>query len=73
MEKIKNIAKDKDLHFALIASFILGLLTQAYAFFNIIFSYDSLIMFQNDVKFQMGIGRFLHWFIFKFRGNYYVP
>ncbi len=73
MEKIKHIAKDKDLHFALIASFILGLLAHAYAFFNIIFSHDSLIMFQNDVKFQMGIGRLLHWFIFKFRGNYYVP
>lgn len=73
MEKIKKIIKDKDLHFALIASFILGMLAHGYAFFNIIFSHDSLIMFQNDTEYQISLGRFLHWFIFEFRGNYYVP
>lgn len=72
-KKIYRIIQDKKLIVAMLSVFTLGMFAHGYAFSNLTFNHDSLVFFQNDVEYQISLGRFLHYFIFLLRGNYYVP
>ena len=72
MNTILNIIQDKKIKLCLIYTFLFGLLSHGYFFFNTFFTHDSSLFFQNDVAWQVQLGRFLQPIIFFLRGNYYV-
>ena len=59
--------------YTLITTFIIGLLSHGYCYFNLLFSHDSMPVNQNDVLWQVSLGRFLHPLYFKLRGPIYAP
>lgn len=61
------------LTFAVIFTAIWGLVAHGYCYFNMSFSHDSMYIFQNDVEWQISIGRFLHPLYFELRGHIFTP
>ena len=59
--------------YTLITTFIIGLLSHGYCYFNLLFSHDSMPVNQNDVLWQVSLGRFLHPLYFKIRVPIYAP
>ena len=67
-------AETKQLFFrCMLFTFIWGIIAHGYCYFNLIFSHDSLLVYQNDVLWQISIGRFLHPVYFLLRGHIYAP
>ena len=50
-----------------------SLAAHGYCYFNLFYSHDSLLVYQNDVYWQISLGRFLHPVYFRLRGNFYAP
>lgn len=55
------------------STLVFGLFAHGYCYFNLSYSHDSLIVYQNDTAWQISIGRYMHPFYFKIRGHYYPP
>lgn len=66
-------SEKEKLTFALIFTAIWGLIAHGFCYFNVSYSHDSMYIFQNDVEWQISIGRFLHPLYFKLRGNIFTP
>lgn len=54
-------------------TFLFGLLTHGYCYFNLSYSHDSVMVRQGDVLMQITVGRFLHLPYVRFRGDLYNP
>ncbi|MCR5233025.1 MAG: glucosyltransferase domain-containing protein [Lachnospiraceae bacterium] len=65
--------KFKDFIFILLCTWGLGILVHGYRFYNLIYSMDSMLVFQNDDPLQFGLGRFMVPLFAQFRGRYYPP
>lgn len=65
--------KKQLIRYTLITTFIIGLLSHGYCYFNLLFSHDSMPVNQDDVLWQVSLGRFLHPLYFKIRGPIYAP
>lgn len=68
-----RIMNDKVLKNSFIYTVIFGIIAHGYCFFNVFLSHDSTIFIQNDILWQIKIGRFLHPIAYILRGNYFVP
>ena len=60
-------------YFVLGTTFLFGLCAHAYRFFNLDFSHDSLMVFQDDGVVQIGLGRFLQPLYRAVRGDLGAP
>ena len=61
------------LRFVFAATFLFGLCAHAYRFFNLDFSHDSLMIFEDDGAVQIGLGRFLQPLYRLLRGDLGAP
>ena len=69
--KVKN---HKELFwFTLGCTFLFGLLAHGYCYFNIMYSHDSLMVYQDNAAEQMAVGRFMAPLYFILRGYFYTP
>ncbi len=74
LNDVKNILKDKRLHLSLIATYIIGLVAHGYCYFNLLYSHDSMIVYQdNEYAWQISLGRFIAPLYCKIRGSIYAP
>ena len=73
IRKLSEIIKDRSFILTVIATFLFGLIAHSYSYFNVFYSHDSLLVYQNDIVWQISLGRFLHPVYFLFRGNFYTP
>ena len=74
----KNYGKEeygniKEFMYVLVCTIGWGFLIHGYGFFNMIYSMDSMLVYQNDDAFQFGLGRFMVPFYARLRGRYYPP
>ena len=60
-------------YFVFVATVLFGLCAHAYRFFNLDFSHDSLMIFEDDGAVQIGLGRFLQPLYRKLRGDLGAP
>ena len=58
MQIKKHFSQFALLYFVFTATFLCGLCAHAYRFFNLDFSHDSLMIFEDDWSVQIGLGRF---------------
>lgn len=65
--------KKETLSTTMLATFAWGLVAHGYCYFNLLFSHDSLMVYQNDYRIQLTNGRFLHLLYWKLRGHIYAP
>lgn len=68
-----HFSKHIRFYFVFGATFLFGLCAHAYRFFNLDFSHDSLMVFQDDGEFQIGLGRFLQPLYRAVRGDLGAP
>ena len=61
------------LYFVFAATFLFGLCAHAYRFFNLNFSHDSLMIWEDDWAVQIGLGRFLQPLYRMLRGDLGAP
>lgn len=75
MEKEKQYFFRRDLFICVLASaMIFGLAVHGYAYFNLLYSHDSLLVNQGrDVGQMIGVGRFAVPLYLQFRGDFYPP
>ncbi len=59
--------------FTLLCVFGFGLIAHGYAFFNMLYNTDSMLIYQNDDEWMLGLGRFMMPIYEKIRGRYYPP
>ena len=69
----KHFSKYALLYFVLAATVLFGLCAHAYRFFNLDFSHDSLMIYEDDWSVQIGLGRFLHPLYREIRGDLTAP
>ena len=69
----KLYSKKEKLLYSIIFTFIWGILAHGFCYFNLNFSHDSLLVIQDDISFQISIGRFIQPLYFLLRGNVYAP
>jgi hypothetical protein len=65
--------KKKNQIFTMAITFLWGIIAHGYCYFNLSYSHDSLLVYQDDVVWQISLGRFLHPIYFQIRGNIYTP
>lgn len=68
-----HFSKYLQFYFVSGATFLFGLCAHAYRFFNLDFSHDSLMVFQDDGAVQIGLGRFLQPLYRMLRGDLGAP
>lgn len=68
-----HLSKHVRFYFVFGATFLFGLCAHAYRFFNLDFSHDSLMVFQDDDVVQIGLGRFLQPLYRLVRGDLGAP
>lgn len=57
-----------------VSTLLFGLAAHAYSYFNLMYSHDSLLVYQwNDAGEMIGVGRFLVPVYMKLRGSFYPP
>lgn len=54
-------------------TFLFGLLAHGYCYFNLSYSHDSLMVYQDDEYMQIAVGRFMHLPYLRLRGGFYTP
>lgn len=61
--------------FAIGCTFLFGLLAHGYSYFNIMYSHDSMVVYQDDayIRQQLSVGRFMAPLYLWFRGMFYTP
>ena len=59
--------------YCLISVFGVGIIMHGYAFFNMLYNTDSMLIYQNDDEWMFGLGRFMMPVYEKIRGRYYPP
>ena len=69
----KHFSKYALLYFVLAATVLFGLCAHAYRFFNLDFSHDSLMIYEDDWSVQIGLGRFLQPLYRMVRGDLGAP
>ena len=69
----KEIKKYQDEILIFVSTFVLGFLAHGFIYLNGIFSHDASRIFQNDVAFQISLGRFLQPIYLWFRGYIAAP
>lgn len=72
MVNLKNENK-KSFLFIMICTLLFGLVAHGYCYFNVNYSHDSLLIYQNDFGWQISLGRFLHPVYLWGRGLFYTP
>lgn len=70
---IKNEENKKLFKTAITASCIIFFVTHAYCFLNVLYSHDSLMVFQDDAGWQISLGRFVQPFYVFIRGKIVSP
>lgn len=70
---IKNEEKKKLFKTVITASGIIFFVTHAYCFLNVLYSHDSLMVFQADAGWQISLGRFVQPFYVFIRGKIVSP
>ena len=71
-EGISALLQNKIL-FIVISVFGVGIITHGYAFFNMLYSTDSMLIYQDDDEWMYGLGRFMMPVYERIRGRYYPP
>ncbi|MCR5420815.1 MAG: glucosyltransferase domain-containing protein [Lachnospiraceae bacterium] len=59
--------------YTILTTLLLGVLTHGYAYFNMLYSHDSMLVYQDDDSWMLSLGRFLMPVYEKVRGRYYPP
>ena len=74
LEALRTFAKKHArLLFCLAASLVVGLAAHGYFYTGIGFSQDSLMLYTNDVEWQISLGRFMIPVYYYLRGRFTVP
>lgn len=66
-------SKKNRLLLAAFCTYVFGIIANAFCYFNMNYSNDSLLVYQDDSVWQISIGRYLHPVYFWIRGNLYTP
>ena len=69
----RHFVKYTQFYYVVGLTFLFGLCAHAYRFFNLDFSHDSLMVFQDDAAVQIGLGRFLQPLYRMVRGDLGAP
>lgn len=69
----KHFSRYALLYFVFAATLLFGLCAHAYRFFNLDFSHDSMMIFEDDRSIQIGLGRFLQPLYRMLRGDLGAP
>ncbi len=59
--------------FTLGCTVLMGLLAHGYSYFNIMYSHDSMMVYQDETAMQLSVGRFMAPLYLWFRGMFYTP
>ncbi len=73
MDETRHLSKNNMAVFTVLAALLTGILTHGYAFFNMLYSHDCMIVYQDDDVWQVSLGRFLMPVYAVVRGRYYPP
>ena len=73
LQKLAKVKNDKNFFVVMVSTFLFGLIAHGYCYFNLLYTHDSVILYQGDTAWQISLGRFLQPVYLQIRGGFYTP